>query len=129
MGVLLGLLDPLRRRRHKGAALALAAVLNGLVLLVPDTAAWQAPALAAAALLTAYLLGHAMASTQRTLHLSASAMLLGAAVGVLLAAGLAAVGGPPASLGLVATLALLASWWAQPGVRPWQPARRDGDAA
>ena len=129
VGVLLGLLDPLRRRRHKGAALALAAVLNGLVLLVPDTAAWQAPALAAAALLTAYLLGHAMASTQRTLHLSASAMLLGAAVGVLLAAGLAAVGGPPASLGLVATLALLASWWAQPGVRPWQPARRDGDAA
>jgi len=129
VGVLLGLLDPLRRRRHKGAALALAAVLNGLVWLVPDTAAWQAPTLAAAAMLTAYLLGHAMASAQRTLQLPASAMLLGAAIGILLAAGLVAVGGPPASLGLVATLALLGSWWAQPGVRPWQPARRDGDAA
>lgn len=129
VGVLAGLLDPLRRRRHKGAALALALVLNGLVWLVPDMAAWQAPALAAAAMLTAYLLGHALASTQRTLHLSASAMLLGAALGVLLAAGLVAAGGPLASLGLVATLALLAGWWAQPGVRPWQPARRDGDAA
>jgi len=129
VGVLAGLLDPLRRRRHKGAALALALVLNGLVWLVPDTAAWQAPALAAAAMLTAYLLGHALASTQRTLHLSASAMLLGAALGVLLAAGLVAAGGPLASLGFVATLALLAGWWAQPGVQPWQPARRDGDAA
>lgn len=129
VGVLAGLLDPLRRRRHKGKALALALVLNGLVWLVPDTAAWQAPALAAAAMLTAYLLGHALASTQRTLHLSASAMLLGAALGVLLAAGLVAAGGPLASLGFVATLALLAGWWAQPGVRPWQPARRGGDAA
>lgn len=128
VGVLLGLLNPLRRRRHKGTVLALAALLNGLVLLVPDTVAWQASALVAAALLTAYLLGHAVASAQHTLPPSPSVMLVGAALGVSLAAGLVAAGGVVDSLSFAATLALLTSWWSQTGVRR-QPTRKDGDAA
>ena len=128
VGVFLGLLNPLRRRRHKGTVLALAALLNGLVLLVPDTVAWQASALVAAALLTAYLLGHAVASAQHTLPPSPSVMLVGAALGVSLAAGLVAAGGVVASLSFAATLALLTSWWSQTGVRR-QPTRKDGDAA
>ena len=131
IGVLAGLLDPLRKRHHKGKALIVAAALGGLALLVPDMAAWQAPALATAALLTSYLLGHAMASTRRTLHIPAAATLLGGTLGMLIAAGLTALGCPMASLGLVAALLLLAGWWLQRGARASAPqaARKGGDAA
>ena len=133
VGLLAGLLDPLRRRRHTGAALAVTAAVDALVLaqalLLPGTGAWHASALSVAALLTAYLLGHAVTSTQRTHQTPASATLCGAALGALLAAGVAAAGLPLTSLMLVTTLAVAASWWAQPRPQPWQPARKDGDAA
>lgn len=129
VGVLLGLLGPLRRLRYKGSALAVAAVLSGLALMAPDTAAWRPVALAGAAFFTAYLVGQAMACPWRMLHLAASAILIGAAAGILLAAALLAAGAPPASLGFGAVIALLASWWFQPGVRAWQPAQGGRDAA
>ncbi|CAN7190158.1 hypothetical protein [Acidovorax sp. LjRoot194] len=129
VGLLGGLLDPLRRRRHTGAALGVAATLNALALALPGTGSWHIAALSVAALLTAYLLGHAVTSTQRTRHTTASATLLGAAIGALLAGGIAAAGLPTTSLMLVATLAVGASWWAQPRPQPWQPTRKDNDAA
>ncbi|MFI8619115.1 hypothetical protein ACIGHN_26775 [Acidovorax sp. NPDC077693] len=129
VGLLGGLLDPLRRRRHTGAALAMATLVNALALALPGAGAWQIAALSVAALLTAYLLGHAVTSTQRTHHAPASATLLGTALGALLAGGIAAAGLPTTSLLLVATLAVGVSWWAQPRPQPWQPTRKDSDAA
>jgi len=129
VGLLGGLLDPLRRRRHTGAALGVAATINALALALPGEGAWHIAAVSVAALLTAYLLGHAVTSTQRTQHTRASATLLGAAIGALLAAGMAASGLPITGLMLAATLAVAVSWWAQPRPQPWQPTRKDSDAA
>ncbi|WP_298208929.1 hypothetical protein [Acidovorax sp.] len=129
VGVLSGLLAPLRRWRHKAAAIAVAAALQALALSLPEATVWQAPALWVATLLTAYLLGTAVTSTQRTLHISASVTLCGAAIGALLAAGLAAAGLSSTALGLVATLAIMTSWGLEPHPKPWEPGRKDDDAA
>lgn len=129
VGVLSGLLAPLRRRRHKTIAIAAAAAMQVLAVAMPEATTWQAPASGLATLLTAYLLGTAVTSTQRTLHISAPTTLCAAAIGALLAAGLAAAGFSPTGLGLVATLAIMASWGLEPRPAPWEPGRKDGDAA
>jgi hypothetical protein len=129
IGALLGLLDPLRRSRQLGALMAVAIFLNGLVLLLPASVAWKPWALIGAALLTAYLVGHAAISMQRMLLSPVPVMLVGACAGVLLAAGLAAVGGPPTGVAFAASAVLLLAWGALPRSAPWIPARRDGDAA
>lgn len=129
IGMLLGLMDPLRRNRQVGVQIAAAIFLNGLVLLLPASVAWRPAALAGAALLTAYLVGHAAASMQRLLVTPVPVMLAGAFLGVLLAAGAAAAGGSPTGVGLAGAAVLLVAWWALPRKTPWSPARRDSDAA
>lgn len=130
IGALLGLMAPLRRTRKSGALTALAIFLNGLAMLAPATVAWKTPALAGAALLTAYLVGHATASMQRMLVMPVPVMLVGALLGLLLAAGLTAVGSsPPTSFGLAAATVLLVAWWAVPRKGPRAPGPRGSDAA
>lgn len=133
LGVIAGLLAPHRGRRagdKRGSTLlAVAAALNGLALMVPATFIGHAPVLAAAGLLTAYLLGRAVTATQRLLHLSPTAWLVGGTVGAALSMALTAGSVAAGSMGLAATLALVWSAWRTRRMALTLPARKDHDAA
>jgi hypothetical protein len=132
LGVVAGLLAPARGRRGGDVALLVtAAALNGLMLLVPAVFIGYALLTATAGLLTAYLLGRTLTTTQRVLHIPATVWLVGATVGALVSMAIAAGGLAMGSMGLAATLALGWSIWRARRSPPLPAARapKDGDAA
>ncbi|MBU1352910.1 MAG: hypothetical protein KKB95_13620 [Gammaproteobacteria bacterium] len=133
LGVIAGLLVPHRGRRagdnRDTSLLAVAAALNALTLVVPATFVGHAPMLAVAGLLTAYLLGRAVTTTQRLLHLSPTAWLVGGTVGAVGSMAIAAGSLATGSIGLAASLALAWSAWRTRRMALTLPARKDHDAA
>lgn len=131
LGVIAGLLAPARSRRGGDTALLVAAAaLNGLVLIVPTAFIGYAPLVAAAGLLTAYLLGRALTFAQRAHPITPAGWLVGSTAGALISTGIAAAGLAMGSMGLAASLALAVSAWHMRRTPALPPlATKDRDAA